>query len=149
MPSAWMHYNIKISGISLSRVAIPHPDPPHIPCQQHLMSPMQGKDSQKNLVRLSKPCHRMMNLAGFRLGKTAPHLGDRTCWSGLANYSLVFSNILSRDHRRPQHLTEMGLGLHFGKHQKAWRVKSFQFSLYFKKVKVPVGKQDIQGKAGC
>lgn len=51
-----------------------------------------------------------MDLARFLKGKTAPHLGEETYWSGLANFSLVFSNILSRDHHTPQHLTEMGPG---------------------------------------
>lgn len=141
LPSAWMHYNIKASGISLPRVTIPHPYPPSCcPC---------GVKTQKNLLKLSKPSQKIMDLARFLLGKTVPHLGGGTCWSCLANYSLVYSNILSRHHRTPQHLTEVGLGLHFGKHQKACWVKSFQFSLYFKKVKVPVWKQAIQGKARC
>lgn len=45
LPSAWMHYNIKISGISPPRVAIPVPDP--APCQQYLVLPVWGKDSKK------------------------------------------------------------------------------------------------------
>lgn len=115
-------------------MAIPHPGPSLIPCQQHLVSPMWGKDSKK-LPHIQQTLPQNDGSGQVPAGKTAPHLGEGTCWSGLANYSLVFSNILSRDHHTPQYLTEMGPGLHFGKSQKAWGGEILSVFIVFQKSK--------------
>lgn len=91
LPSAWMHYNTKISGISRPRVAIPHPDPPPIPCQQHLVLPMLGKDSKKPRTQQTQSENDGSGQVPARKNSSLPWRGDLLVrFSQLVLFSVIF-----------------------------------------------------------